>query len=295
VTASVVVIHAGAGDRGVGVPDGDAAGHGAFVEALEHARACLERGGDAIDAAHGAVASMESFELFNAGRGSVLCSDGTVEMSAALMRGSDRAAGAVAGMRRTRHPITGARLLLTSPSVLLAGDRADAYAEQLGVEQLANAYFVTDRQRTRLAEHTAGAEGGTVGAVCLDGTGMLAAATSTGGVRGQPPGRVGDSPLIGAGTWADGRVAVSCTGDGEAFIRSGTARYIATLMERGLALEHAAQRALDDVSGLGGRGGLIGLDSQGAVVMPFLTEVMPRGIWRPGQEPAAWTGRPGPA
>ena len=265
------------------------------MEALECARACLERGGDAIEAAHDAVVSMEAFELFNAGRGSVLCSDGTVEMSAALMRGSDRAAGAVAGMRRSRHPITGARSLLTSKSVLLAGERADAHAEQMGVEQLANAYFITERQRARLAERGPCADGATVGAVCLDGAGTLAAATSTGGVRGQPPGRIGDSPLIGAGTWADARVAVSCTGDGEAFIRSGTARHIAALIEHGVALPDAAQRSLDDVSELGGRGGLIVIDAYGNVAMPFCTELMPRGVWRPGQEPTSWIGPPGPA
>ena len=294
VTAPVVVIHAGAGDRGIESGGDDGARHRALVEALDCARAGLERGVDAIEAAHDAVAAMEAFELFNAGRGSVLCSDGTVEMSAAVMRGSDRAAGALAGMRRTRHPITGARSLLTSRSVLLAGASADAYAEQMDVEQCANAYFITERQRTRLAERSPGAEGGTVGAVCLDGAGRLAAATSTGGVRGQPPGRIGDSPLIGAGTWADARVAVSCTGDGEAFIRSGTARHIAALMEHGVALQAAAQRALEDVSELGGRGGLIALDARGAVTMPFLTEVMPRGIWRSGQEPAAWIGPPAP-
>jgi len=165
----------------------------------------------------------------------------------------------------------------------------------MGLEQLTNADFITARQRTRLAERDSGAEGATVGAVCLDAAGVLAAATSTGGVRGQPPGRIGDSPLIGAGTWADARVAVSCTGDGEAFIRSGTARHIATLLEHGVRLPDAAQRALDDVSELGGRGGLIALDARGTVAMPFLTELMPRGIWRPGRDPAAWIGEPRPA
>jgi len=292
--APVVVIHAGAGDRGARPADADDARHQALIEALECARACLERGGDAIEAAHDAVVSMEDFDLFNAGRGSVLCSDGTVEMSAALMRGSDRAAGAVAGMRRTRHPISGARSLLTSRSVLLAGDSAESYAAEMGLEQLTNADFITERQRARLAERTPSAEGATVGAVCLDRAGMLAAATSTGGVCGQRPGRIGDSPLIGAGTWADTRVAVSCTGDGEAFIRSGTARHIAALIEHGARVPDAAQRALDDVGELGGRGGLIAIDAHGNVAMPFSTELMPRGIWRRGQEPAAWIGPPAP-
>ncbi len=289
----IVVIHAGAGDRSARPSGDDDARREALMAALEIARSCLARGGDAIEAAHDAVVSMEAFDLFNAGRGSVLCSDGTVEMSAAVMRGSDRAAGAVAGMRRTRHPISGARSLLAAQSVLLAGECADAYAEQMGVEQLANADFITERQRARLAERDPSAEGATVGAVCVDRSGMLAAATSTGGVRGQPPGRIGDSPLIGAGTWADARVAVSCTGDGEAFIRSGAARHIAALIEHGVPLADAAQRCLDDVSALGGRGGLIAVDAQGSVAMPFSTELMPRGMWRSGQEPTAWIGRPG--
>ena len=187
---------------------------------------------------------MESFPLFNAGHGSALCSDGSVELSASVMRGSDRAAGAVALVRRTRHPVAAAVALLDQPEVLLVGDGADAHAAAIGLEQVEPRAFVTERQRRRLAERLAGelrrkhgaggaepekfgaggAEPETVGAVCLDANGSLAAATSTGGLNGQRPGRVGDSPLIGAGTWADNRVAVSCTGQGEAFIRAAAPR-----------------------------------------------------------------------
>jgi isoaspartyl peptidase/L-asparaginase-like protein (Ntn-hydrolase superfamily) len=129
------------------------------------------------------------------------------------------------------------------------------------------------------------ADGGTVGAVCLDAHGRLAAATSTGGIRGQPPGRIGDTPLVGAGTWADAAVAVSCTGDGEAFIRSGVGRLIAALVRCGVTLEEAARRALDDVAALGGEGGLLALHASGALTAPFLTEAMPHGFWRAGQQP----------
>jgi isoaspartyl peptidase/L-asparaginase-like protein (Ntn-hydrolase superfamily) len=235
-----------------------------------------------------AIIVMESFELFNAGRGSTLCADGTVEMSAALMH-SDRAAGAVAVVKRTEHPILGAAAVLRSPQVLMAGDAADALAARAGAAQRPASFFITERQRARLqASERPAAEHATVGAVCLDGTGALAAGTSTGGVRGQPPGRVGDSPIIGAGTWADPHAAVSCTGDGEAFIRAGAARYVALLRAQGTPIAEAAELALRDIAHLGGRGGLIAIDSRGDAAMPFLTRTMPRGIWRPGDGATVW-------
>jgi L-asparaginase / beta-aspartyl-peptidase len=305
-TAPVLVIHAGAGDAATELGEHDGACRDALLAALGAGRRVLEAGGDAVDAAQAAVAEMESCELFNAGRGSALCSDGSVQMSAAVMRGSDRAAGAVAGVTRTEHPILAARFVLDSEQVLLAGEWADRRAAALGAVQRDNAFFVTQRQRARFDSRTAdparGSIGagmadhdrGTVGAVCLDAQRMLAAATSTGGVSGQPPGRVGDSPLIGAGTWADQRVAVSCTGDGEAFIRAGAARQIAMLVEGGMSLADATERALADVAALGGRGGLIAADSTGASATPFSSTVMPRGLWRAGSEPVVWaTDRPG--
>jgi beta-aspartyl-peptidase (threonine type) len=238
---------------------------------------------------------LESFPLFNAGHGSALCADGTVEMSAALMRGSDRAAGAVAAITGTWHPIDAAYSLLEASEVLMVGAAADAHAAACGAEQRDPSSFITERQRSRLAEQqtrtslndpqsrSAGGDHGTVGAVCRDRDGVLAAATSTGGIRGQPPGRVGDTPLIGAGTWADQRVAVSCTGDGEAFIRAGAARLLAAMAQQGVELPAAAQAVLDEVLVAGGRGGLIAVDADGEVVTPRSTEVMPCGIWRPGQ------------
>jgi beta-aspartyl-peptidase (threonine type) len=235
-----------------------------------------------------AVRSLESFELFNAGRGSALCADGSVEMSAGLMRGDDRAAGAVAGVRTVEHPIEAARAVLDSSQVLVIGEAAERLAARAGATTHPPPWFVTERQRQRLASRAAG-DRGTVGAVVLDGAGRLAAATSTGGITGQPSGRVGDTPIIGAGTWADDRVAISCTGEGEAFIRVGVSRQIALAVARGATLELACRPALADVVELGGAGGLIALGADGHSTLPFTTEAMPRGRWRAGEEPEVWS------
>ena len=281
----VIAVHAGAGTYSDALRQHEAACRDALQAALESAGAALEDGQDAVAAVRSAVMAMESFALFNAGFGSALCADGSVEMSAAVMRGSDRAAGAVAAITRTKHPIVGAHALLDAPQVLMIGDRADEYAAARGADAWEPSMFVTERQRRRREEREAGdspVEHGTVGAVCLDSAGLLAAATSTGGRLGQPPGRVGDTPLIGAGTWADRTVAVSCTGEGEAFIRVGAARLLAALVEQGIALEAAAQTVLDEVHSCGGGGGLIAVDARGNVATPFSTEAMPRGVWRAG-------------
>jgi L-asparaginase / beta-aspartyl-peptidase len=283
----VIAIHAGAGDRVEGLLEDEPEVRRALVQALGAGAAALERGLPASDAAQAAIVVMESCERFNAGRGSALCSDGSVEMSAALMR-ADRAAGAVALVRHTEHPILGAAAVLSSPQVLMVGEAADALAERAGVPQRPNSYFVSERQRQRLRQAGTRAEQATVGAVCLDRHGELAAGTSTGGIRGQPPGRVGDTPLIGAGTWADQRVAISCTGDGEAFIRSGTARWIGARVEQAVPLAEAAEGALDQIAALGAGGGLIAIDARGAVSMPFLTRAMPRGVWRAGEGATVW-------
>ena len=170
----------------------------------------------------------------------------------------------------------------------MVGSAADRLAAEAGAEQVTPDYFITERERARLHDAPAGPDHATVGAVCLDREGGLAAGTSTGGIRAQPPGRVGDCPLIGSGTWADRCVAVSCTGDGEAFIRVGAARYIGALVEHGVALTEAVRRALEAVRGLGGSGGLIALDARGNAVMPFNTGGMARGFWREGEAPEAW-------
>jgi L-asparaginase / beta-aspartyl-peptidase len=286
----LLVIHAGAGPQ---PEDSQAHAHErrqSLRDALGRGRAVLQAGGHALAAARAAVAYMEDeADLFNAGRGSVLCSDATVEMSAAAMRGGDRAAGAVAAVRCTRLPVDAAVAVLEhSPHVLLIAGAADAFAATQGLEQCDPGYFVTERQRTRLDERAWDFVRGTVGAVCLDGDGQLAAATSTGGRRGQAPGRIGDTPLIGAGTWADAEVAVSCTGDGEEFIRAGAARQLALLRGSGALLADAAEHTLRDVASLGGRGGLIAIDVDRHVAMPFTSAIMNRGMWRAGEDPQVW-------
>jgi beta-aspartyl-peptidase (threonine type) len=285
----VVVVHAGAGARSPELMQRQDAVRGALLETIDIARAVLDGGGSALEAAQSAVMHMEDVEFFNAGRGAALCADGSVELSAAVMRGADRAAGAVAAVKATRHPILAARAVLEHGAhVLLVGAAADGHAAAAGAEQVTPEYFVTERQQHRLMERGSDFDRGTVGTVCLDAEGVLAAATSTGGRRGQLPGRVGDSPQIGAGTWADERVAVSCTGDGEAFIRAGVARHIGALVAAGSDLESAARRALAEVAALAGTGGLIAVERTGAVAMPFNSEAMPRGMWRAGDEPATW-------
>ncbi len=286
-SAPVILVHAGAGGISDDLRQQQSESRAALQDALNAGAAALLEG-SAVEAVCAAVVVMESFPLFNAGYGSVLCSDGSVEMSAAIMRGSDRAAGAMAMLRRTRHPIMAALSLLDAPPVLLAGERADAHAAGEGLEQHDPSEFVTDRQRRRLTRWLDSrdvSDRGTVGAVCLDASGLLAAATSTGGRLGQRPGRVGDSPLIGAGTWADRSAAVSCTGAGESFIRCGAARLLGALVASGAPIESAARTVLDEVAECDGVGGLVAVDAAGNVAMPFSTEAMPRGVWRPGHGP----------
>jgi len=282
-----VVIHAGAGDHSRELREREVECRQALTEALRAAESVLAEG--AVRAVEAATVVMENFELFNAGRGSVLCSDGSVEMSAALMRGTDQAAGAVAGLRHTENPVLAAHVVLGSPQVLMIGPSADELAGRQGIRQWPNEHFVTARQESHLrpGESSQGARA-TVGAVCLDPQGGLAAATSTGGIRNQPPGRVGDCPIIGAGTWADRWAAISCTGDGEAFIRCATARTLAARVAQGTDLARAAERTLEEVAGLQASGGLIAVGADGNVAMPFLTRAMPRGLCRPGEEPQVW-------
>ena len=259
---------------------------------------------DALEAVTLAVEAMEDEPLFNAGVGSVLDANGEVTMDASIMRGGDRAAGAVVNVQRASHPIRVAnRVLHQGWPVMLVGEAADAFGEREGVALLPNDRFITELRRAQWQkwktstlrpgatdeddeavldhdlEDTPGM--GTVGAVALDRSGQLAAATSTGGMTGKPDGRVGDTSIIGAGTWCDERVAVSCTGVGEAFIRTCAARTLAFHHER-LGLNEAGQRVLDDVAPLGGRGGLIAVDAEGHVVLPFQTMLMYRGVYQNG-------------
>jgi L-asparaginase / beta-aspartyl-peptidase len=288
-SSPVILVHAGAGGFGEDLREQEAECREALEDALRAGAAELAGGANAVLAVRAAVMVMESFPLFNAGYGSVLCRDGSVEMSAAVMRGTDQAAGAVAMMRRTRHPVAAAHTLLEEAVVLLAGEAADAHAAAQGLEQHAPSEFVTERMRRRLArwleQQELAEDRGTVGAACLDSAGRLAAATSTGGRLGQRPGRIGDSPQIGAGTWADRNLAVSCTGAGEAFIRAGAGRLLAALVDRGQALEAAAEAVMEQVAYCEGVGGLIAVDAEGNVAMPFSTDAMPRAVWRPDRAP----------
>jgi beta-aspartyl-peptidase (threonine type) len=240
---------------------------------------------------------MEESPLFNSGHGAVLTSAGTCEMDASVMRGDTGMAGAVAGVTTTRNPILAARAVMEhSPHVLLSGPGADTFAREQGLEQVPNEFFQTDRRLQQLEKwrERKGATGslseawegkpderhGTVGAVALDREGHLAAGTSTGGMVGKLWGRIGDSPILGAGTWAaDHTCAVSGTGWGEFFMRGTIARDVAALMEfGGLDLEQAARRVVrTQLTEKGGTGGVIALDGQGRVSAPFNTAGMYRG------------------
>jgi L-asparaginase / beta-aspartyl-peptidase len=266
----VIAIHGGAG---VMRRDKPGAAHRAVLkEALE--AAYQQR--TALDAVAAAVVVLEDSPLFNAGRGSSFNSDGEIEMDASIMDGATLRAGAVAAVKRIRNPILAARAVMEKTRhVLLAGDGAERFARAQGLRLEKPAYFHTARRLAALKKNRVRYHG-TVGAVALDADGNLAAATSTGGYTGKMPGRVGDSPLIGAGTYADNRAcAVSGTGLGEAFIRAAVAYDVcARLRYRESSLKAAAAAALDNVKRLAGDGGLIAVDRRGNVAMPFNSEGM---------------------
>ena len=265
----VLLVHGGAGNPRGGVDD-EPAIHSALRDALLTGYELLAGGAAALDAAEAAVQWLEDCALFNAGRGSVLNAEGHVEMDAAVMDGATRQAGACAGVTRVRHPVSLARAILEkTPHVLLVGEGAVRYAEDAGLDFEDPDWFVTERERVRHAD----GDHGTVGAVALDASGQLAAATSTGGVRGQLHGRVGDTPLIGAGTWADEHVAISCTGTGEQFIRAAAAHELSARVR--LAGENVPTAATTVIGDLDG--GFIALGSDGSTAMPFNTALMYRG------------------
>jgi isoaspartyl peptidase/L-asparaginase-like protein (Ntn-hydrolase superfamily) len=291
----LVAVHGGAGalESGPPGPDEEAEARRALGAALEAGRARLACGGSALDAVVEAVAILEDHPLFNAGRGSALTTQGRVELDASVMDGATRRAGAVACVRTVRNPVRLARLVLErTPHVLLVGAGAEAFARAAGVARVEPAWFVVDAQRERLRrvrrrarEKSAGH--GTVGAVARDAAGHLAAATSTGGVVNQLPGRVGDSPLPGAGTWADdASCAVSATGPGEALIRAAIAHEVdAGMRLAGLGLEAAVRAALARLGALGASGGVIALAGEGAPILSFTTAAMWRGWLGAAGEP----------
>jgi beta-aspartyl-peptidase (threonine type) len=281
-----LAIHGGAGgmSRGNLTPEADAAARAALSAALDAGAAVLAAGGAALDAVEAAVQSLEDAPEFNAGRGAVFTADGTVELDAAIMDGTTRSAGAVARVTRTRSPVALARAVMEqTPHVMLAGIGADAFALTTGLEQVDPAWFRTPERARQFAEagttFDRAMKYGTVGAVARDVHGHVAAATSTGGVTGKRWGRIGDSPLIGAGTYADDRAAaVSATGSGEDFIRLGVAHEIcARVRLLGESVADAARTLIAEVGAVGGAGGVIAMSPGGEATWTCNTSGMYRG------------------
>jgi beta-aspartyl-peptidase (threonine type) len=284
-----LVVHGGAGSMRPGRldPGQEKCARAGLEAALAAGSAILEKRERALDAVEAAVRVLEEDSCFNAGRGSVLTASGCIELDAAIMDGRTRAAGAVAGLRTTRAPISLARLLLDEgPHVFLSGKGGDEFARNHGFEQVDNSWFEVPERRRQLDELLA-QDGfddeikyGTVGAVAVDVDGHVAVATSTGGLTAKRWGRVGDSPLIGAGTYADDRsAAVSATGSGEYFIRAVAAHQLAERIRLGgQPLQEALDAVLADVATLGGKGGLIAVAPDGEAAWGFTTPAMYRAM-----------------
>jgi len=283
------VIHGGAGTIPRDAPAGEADAHRrSLAAALELGSEILARGGTSLDAVEAVVRLLEDDPLFNAGKGAVFHAEGGHELDASIMDGEDLSCGAVAAVRTVRHPITLARRVMEETAhVLLVGDGAEKFADTQEVERVENSWFDTEHRREQWLERKREAEGasasdpahrfGTVGAVALDRGGHLAAATSTGGLTNKRFGRVGDSPIIGAGTYADDRTcAVSSTGTGEEFIRFGVARSISARMAYGGEDLETAARAVVEGDLAPDDGGIIAVDAQGRGVWVFTTAGMYR-------------------
>lgn len=290
-----LVVHGGAGQimRDRITPEQDVEIRAALGRALAAGTTVLEGGGAAIDAVEAAVRVLEDDPNFNSGRGAVFTYEERNELDAAIMEGTTRAAGAVAGTTRTRHPVSLARAVMErSPHVMLGGEGADQFSREQGLEQVDPSWFATPQRLADLRELKAsGSDGydvdlkyGTVGAVACDARGHVAAATSTGGITGKRWGRIGDSPLIGAGTYADDRAgAVSATGAGEFFIREGVAHQIcARVRLAGESVQEAADGVMAAVRALGGNGGVIVAAPDGGAVWSFTTPGMFRARQRAG-------------
>ena len=307
-----LAVHGGAGTilRSQMTPDLEREYRNGLETALKTGWSILNDGGSSLDAVEAAVASLEDFPLFNAGRGSVFTHEGKQEMDASIMDGNALKAGAVASVKNIKNPVKLARLVMErTEHILLAGEGANQFAEQIGVKTEPDEYFFTEHRWLQLQE--AMAEGrvqldhalsepgaiatgssstphsalraphskGTVGAVACDKNGHLAAATSTGGMTNKKFGRVGDTALIGAGTFADDICAVSCTGHGEYFMLGATAYDVAVRMKyKGLSLGDATRETIDRLTEINGEGGLIAVDTQGNITMPFNSEGMYRGF-----------------
>jgi L-asparaginase / beta-aspartyl-peptidase len=277
----VIVLHGGAGMTSSSIPDSLRDLYfNALSDALNIGKEILENGGSALDAVEKVVNYMEDNHHFNAGKGAVFTSAGTHELDASIMSGIDLSCGAVAGVMHVKNPVSLARLVMErSPHVLFGRDGAEEFGRQQGITFVENEYFHTPAQLKRWEEQNSIQIPGTVGCVALDMKGNLAAATSTGGMSGKMPGRIGDSPLVNAGTYANNKTcAVSATGKGELFIKNTIAYNISALMEyRDMTLEEASrimiQERLPKESG-----GIIAVDKEGNYVTEFNTHSMFRGI-----------------
>ena len=319
----VLVIHGGAGamSRAALSPEKEREFHEAMQRILRAGHAILANGGSALDAVTAAVVGLEDCPLFNAGRGAVFTSAGTHELDASIMDGSNLRTGAIANVHHVRNPVLAARKVMEeSRHVFFVGEGAEAFAQEHGIEMVESTYFSTPErhaQLLRVQKETPGVASlddgqrlstgssvealdtpndpldvdkkfGTVGAVALDSHGNLAAATSTGGITNKQVGRIGDAPIIGAGCYASNQTcAVSSTGTGEMYIRLVAAYDIAARMRYGGAsLQEAAEAVMyQEIPSIGGKGGLIAVDAQGNIALPFNTEGMYRGYMRVGQEP----------
>ena len=290
----VLAVHGGAGTmpRAELSAEREAAVRADLTRALRAGHAVIAQGGSSLDAVTRAIVVLEDSPYFNAGKGAVFNHDGVNELDASIMDGATRRAGAVAGLHRIRNPVLLARAVMEkSPHVMMAGEGAEAFAKSIGFEFVDPAYFRTEERWQQLqmalaaekaqasATLPATAYFGTVGAVARDAKGQLAAATSTGGMTNKRWGRIGDAPVIGAGTYASAQCAVSATGWGEFYIRAAVAHDICARMAyRGDSVRAAAEEVvLTVVPALGGDGGVIALDASGRVAMPFNTEGMYRG------------------
>ena len=321
-----LAIHGGAGAilRSSMTPELEAEYRGGLENALEIGWEILNKGGSSLDAVEETVCTLEDFHLFNAGRGSVFTHEGKNEMDASIMDGKTLDAGAVAFVKNVKNPVKLARLVMErTEHILLAGDGANEFARQMNVEFADDEYFFTQHRYDQLlkareegviqldhdgSEPGAVATGedkeaetrpvgsvlpsnnpkslGTVGAVACDSSGNLAAATSTGGMTNKKFGRIGDTPLIGSGTYADNICAVSCTGHGEFFMRGVTAYDVSARMKyKGISLEQAANETIAHLTQIGGEGGLISVDASGNVTLPFNSDGMYRGYLNSDSEP----------
>jgi len=293
---TALVIHGGAGviERGSMSAEDEKAVRADLDQAIDAGDAVLRKGGSALDAVVAAIRVLEESPRFNAGKGAVFNAQGKHELDASIMEGHTQRAGAVAGVTTVRSPITLARAVMErSKHVMLAGAGAEQFADSLpDIERVPNTWFDTDQRRKQLEKTQAqekasagldlpGSYFGTVGVVALDAQGHIAAGTSTGGMTNKRYGRVGDSPIIAAGTWADARCGVSGTGWGEYYIRAAVAHDIcARVAYRGDSLAQAAEEVVDKlVPAMGGDGGAIALDRDGNIAMPFNTAGMYR-AWR---------------